>query len=869
MKHTLKAPLLICLYCGLNCDMKAQSHKIWGIDVTTKRVLIDSLQNNKFNKIDTLRFKFDAFSTYAKTYDSKNNRYLLECDTALLLFNANGTLYKTMHKPYDLEGLEYNPIDEMVYGMAFKTNSYYFAKLNLINGQLSLLKSISDNSVNSSTLDYENGYYYIISDSKGLFKIEISTGKKLDSTKIFTTNNCSCNEYDNETERINTICMVNAKKVMQVYNPSNKTFITIDTIEKYGTGYFGYNAACINQATGDWYFNLGKNIGVKNMRTNAKMDTLTTGFNRIRSIEYPGQACYNRLKNTSLIASSPLCNGGNDGSIRLRLQGGRPPYYHSLNNQASDTTAYFKNLKSGNYNLLSIDKNGLCQSTNSLQLIDVPAFKHTTNTKDNTCYGEQKGELSIATTGNTAPYQYSINNSAYSNTSTFNNLGAASYTIFIKDQNNCSDSISNIIIHAPSQLRIDSMIKTAINCHDGKDGSLAVFPIGGVAPYALQLDTTRMYDGIVLKNINTGRYHFKMNDANACVYEQDIEWLNPEPIELEVYTKSNTCGIQANAVAVLKLKSNANIGAYLLKNINTGNSYNLNDTIKTLAFGRHYFALETIKGCRDSIAFELKNNKGISLPKTLDTVLCNGQTYPINLSTKGATTYTTTADNGLTFNTPTYSTDKAGTYFITTTDSNACTYRDTFSIHKINTDVLHDFLIPSMALINDTVVAVLISQPKADGNQWLCEQNNATLKTQNDSYTKWQFNDTGRYTIFLKSKYGACQFETHKSIQILADNDSLKLERHLGYKGAMIQDFKVYSNPHDGQHFSIVIQLRDTASAKLYKIDGNGGQIISELDLGPIKTKTFTAFASIKSEVYYLKLVVGKESRVVKVVAVM
>ena len=867
--RTTSLILLIGFYMAFIQFGYSQNRKLWSIDVTNKRILVDTFGQNKFKKADTARFKFDIFSNYSKAYDSKNQHFILECDTAIILFNTNGSVYKTIHKTYDLEGLEYNPIDGYLYGVAFKTNNYYFTKIDLNNGQLSLLKSLSDYGLTTSTLDYEKGYYYIISDSKGLFKIDIKNGNKLDSNKLFTTNNCSCNEYDNETEQIASICVINSKKVMQLYNPLDRSFNTIDTIEKYGTGYFGFNAASFDQATGDWYFNLGKNIGVKNSRTNARMDTLTTGFNRIRSIEFPGQACYSPLNfnNTSVV--SPRCHGNSDGSIEVQLSGGRAPYQYALNNSTWINNGKFYQLSSGLYQLKVQDKNGLCQNATNITLQNLPAFQHSTSSKDNLCYGEQKGSLSISTKGNTGPYRFSLNGGIFSTVNAFNNLGNGQYKVYIKDTNECLDSINDLSIQSPSAINLDSITMLPISCYNGGNGALFANPKGGVTPYYVSFNGKPINQTSTIDSISAGKYIFQITDANACIYEQNFEWLNPEPLALTGFVKNKVCDGDAPSQVVLKINPLHSMVPYTLTNITNSNKYYLNDTIRNLKDGDYTFTILTDQGCNDSFRMALKTPKGISIVKTKDTILCEGQLCNIDLKTTGAKTYETIGDNGLEFSMPIFTTNKAGTYISKTTDSNACQYHDTFQINKVNTQVTHDFLVPSMALLSDTVYAVIISSPTADSNKWTCNNTNAKIKTINPYNAQWQFKDTGVYTLFLKSDYGACHFETTKNIHLFSSNDSLKLERSLGYRSAMIQSFKVYANPHDGQNFSIEIKLRDTAKAMLYKIDGNAGAIISELDLGTLKEKTFMAFPSIKSEVYYLKLVVGKESRVIKVVAVL
>ena len=89
--------------------------------------------------------------------------------------------------------------------------------------------------------------------------------------------------------------------------------------------------------------------------------------------------------------------------------------------------------------------------------------------------------------GATAPYQYSIDGgNTWQNSNTFNTLTAGTYTIDIKDNNNCSDNI-NITITEPNQVNISTSF-TEPSCHGGSNGSISLNVSGATAPYQYSID---------------------------------------------------------------------------------------------------------------------------------------------------------------------------------------------------------------------------------------------------------------------------------------------------------------------------------------------------------------------------------------------
>lgn len=781
--------LTLFMFCSLSYNLKAQQGPVFTIDITAGRVVLDTfgVNDKSLKPLDTLKYKFDVFTSYDRVYDTRHGYYLLECDTAIIVISGNGGIIKSIHKTYNVEGMAYDPLNDKVYCAVWKNNTYHFAELDIATGVFSLIRSLSDNNLRSSAMDIENRLYYIISDTRGLLKIDMKTGIKLDSVKSFTTNNCMCNVFDQETENIATVCNQGPLRVMQLYYPQTKIFKTIDTLSKYGNGYFSYESAAYDQGTGEWLMNLGKTIGVKNIRTNKRMDTIPVPFNRIRSLVFKEHVCYKPMGSQGLLSSGPDCPNSATGRISLKVTGGRKPYRYSLDNIDFDTASVFDSLQAGDHIIFVKDKHGFCTLIEKVILKDPEPFHNTVIVNNTNCYNSTNGRIELKARGCTPPYAYSMKGFMYRYDSVFTNIGPGTYTFYVKDMHNCIDTLQSVTIILPPKLSIDSLIVKNAKCPGEINGEVRMFISGGVAPYAISTDSATFIQTSKLTGLTAGKYKLFVIDSNKCTVQSSFTITEPPVFRIQ---------------------------------------------------------------------------------KTADTTLCKGQQIELNLTDSGAVDYSVRSNTGLVFTTDKLLLDKAGTYFCEIKNRNNCTARDTFMIRKLDMDVTHDFLMPGLAFISDTVYMVNISYPEPDMVRWQVDRNSYSQFFAGPQTAYVKFTDTGKYVILMESRYNDCGYQLAKTVVIKSNTDSTTVDARYGYKGAMIKSFQVYSNPHDGENFKILVQLRDTADFNIYKIDAATGYITGEMQFANLKTHEFTAFTSTESEVYYLKLVVGRENKVIKVVAV-
>jgi glucose/arabinose dehydrogenase len=152
------------------------------------------------------------------------------------------------------------------------------------------------------------------------------------------------------------------------------------------------------------------------------------------------------LKVQGTITADIKCFGDSTGSITATGSGGISPYQYKLNNGAFQSSNQFIKLSAGSYLLTISDSAGILDTSriNLTQPSSLPTF---TVTKSDIQCANGIGSITVNAAGGTPMYTYSINGGAnYQSSETFNNLSAGTYSLRIKDQNNCLSSLQSTTI---------------------------------------------------------------------------------------------------------------------------------------------------------------------------------------------------------------------------------------------------------------------------------------------------------------------------------------------------------------------------------------------------------------------------------------
>ena len=217
------------------------------------------------------------------------------------------------------------------------------------------------------------------------------------------------------------------------------------------------------------------------------------------------------------------CTGAADGSVGVVVAGGSGGYSYVWSPQGQNT-ANINGLVAGTYCVTVTDVAG-CQMDTCITIADPVQLAATYTAVDVLCHGDANGQILVNATPGTGTlgvngYEYKITGpgqtgNVFSNINTYNNLGAGSYTVFVRDGNNCEIALP-ISIGEPDSVLIDSVIVTDVSCHGTATGSATAYPSGGVGNYTYTWSTTPVQTTATATGLAAGVYSVTVADANGC-----------------------------------------------------------------------------------------------------------------------------------------------------------------------------------------------------------------------------------------------------------------------------------------------------------------------------------------------------------------
>ncbi|MCL6266326.1 T9SS type A sorting domain-containing protein [Flagellimonas myxillae] len=150
------------------------------------------------------------------------------------------------------------------------------------------------------------------------------------------------------------------------------------------------------------------------------------------------------------------CWGSNYGIIEVTASGGVAPYQYGINGNELTNANLFSGLPSGSYDVRVVDSNG-CETNASVEVNLPPALElveiATTNVS---CMGLNDGSLTITGIGGQTPHRYSLDGVTYVEEKTFSGLTAGLYIVFLKDQTDCIQIETQILIEEPTDTDFDN-----------------------------------------------------------------------------------------------------------------------------------------------------------------------------------------------------------------------------------------------------------------------------------------------------------------------------------------------------------------------------------------------------------------------------
>ncbi|TBW30375.1 LamG-like jellyroll fold domain-containing protein [Gramella sp. KN1008] len=305
------------------------------------------------------------------------------------------------------------------------------------------------------------------------------------------------------------------------------------------------------------------------------------------------------------------CNGGNDGTITAGTpSGGNGNYSYALGNSTFSSSNTFTNLTAGTYTLKIRDAKN-CEFIQTIEVTEPEALSMTEPTStEATCFGGNDGTITVGNmSGGNGNYQYSLDNTNFTTSTTFTGLSAGNYTIFVKDEKNCALQKS-VSVSQPIELSA-SISKTNVSCYDGNDGTISLSQVtGGHGNYEFSVDGTSWQSETTLQNLSSGTYTVYIRDADytdcEVVLNSSVEITQPAaPLTAEVSTTRTTSYGSSTGTATANATGGTPGYTYEWRNTESSTVLQVTKTATNLAAGDYELTVTDAKGCSYTTAFSI------------------------------------------------------------------------------------------------------------------------------------------------------------------------------------------------------------------------------------------------------------------------
>ena len=233
------------------------------------------------------------------------------------------------------------------------------------------------------------------------------------------------------------------------------------------------------------------------------------------------------------------CFNDVNGLASVIVSSGTAPYQYAWNNGA--TTDTIAGLVAGSYYITVTDARS-CQTVDSV-LINQPAvITLFVDLGQPSCTGLNNGDAEIHATGGTPAYSYLWSNG--SNSISIQGLAPGNYAVTLTDNNLCTATAAFIITNPVPVTAVTNTVDDA--CNGTANGSIAVTPSGGTAPYTYLWTNGSTAGGI--SGLSAGTYNVTITDNVNCTATATAQINQPTAISPAIVSTPAALG-QTNGTA--------------------------------------------------------------------------------------------------------------------------------------------------------------------------------------------------------------------------------------------------------------------------------------------------------------------------------
>ncbi|MDO6601340.1 T9SS type A sorting domain-containing protein [Arenibacter palladensis] len=516
------------------------------------------------------------------------------------------------------------------------------------------------------------------------------------------------------------------------------------------------------------------------------------------------------------------CNGDDFGEIMATVQGGVPPYSYEWfqvtngNSILEEDTEIIGNLSTGEYFVRVTDANSI--STESLPIsITQPGVLDITVVELTgvLCNGGATGAIEVSVSGGTGPYNFLWSNG--SNTQNLIDLEPGEYSLEVFDDNGCFEETTVTINPAPDPVRIVDASASNVSQYMANDGKISLQIEGGTTPYAINWirlsDNMEMGNTQEITNLTAGSYEVSITDNNGCSLTAIYDISQPDIVE-ENITQTSCYGENDGSIEVVVNQGNGTFTYSWDTGASTNNITNLapgNYTVNINGFGNNTLTRTYVIEEPIPLVVDLGE----------DRTLCNGQVLVLNATADDSNaTYNWTSDNGFSSSDPSVTINESGNYSVVVTNQNGCLAMDAIFVDVTDDEINAEFAVSSQVFVGESLIAVDISYPLPETQQWILPDGGTVIKQDSDE-AELVFNQAGEYVIEIITKIGECWAQQTKKV-LVVENETFNSGEGEEDPRKLIEDFIIYPNPTSGEFVAdITLSERGNISIKIFNFANN------------------------------------------------
>jgi len=368
-----------------------------------------------------------------------------------------------------------------------------------------------------------------------------------------------------------------------------------------------------------------------------------------------------------------LCNAATTGSVTSNPVGLAPFTYSWTGGQSGQTAI---NLGAGTYTVTMTDASG-CVATASATITSPTPVTATAAVVNASCNGNCNGTITVTASGGTAPYQYSKNGGAFQASPVFGSLCSGSYSITVKDANNCTVVITPSVTQ-PAVLALSAPVIVPATC-GSTNGSISTGASGGTTAYSYSIGGAGQASG-TFNGLAAGSYTITVTDSKGCTASVTaVVTAQNAPVASVISQQNVSCFGGANGSVLIGASGGVAPIQYSLN----GGPFQASNSFGSLTAGTYTATVKDANGCTNTVNVTITSAPQMTFVSAVTPALCSGACNgQIAITVSGGTgPFSFSSNNGATYSTANPITGLcAGATGIVVKDANGCLVNATVNV---------------------------------------------------------------------------------------------------------------------------------------------------------------------------------------------